>query len=126
MERDGGQDEGGFENEIAVARYVKAIGGDAVEAEALGDVVTVDGKAAAGEGGDAEAGDIGAAAAIGQTLPIALEFFTVGQPVMRSEHWLGALQVSVARQDDVEISIAAADEGPLQGKQPGIDRIERV
>ena len=45
---------------------------------------------------------------------------------MRREHGLGALQVRVAGQDDVEVAVAAVDEGLLQVEQSRVDAVEGV
>ncbi len=50
---DQGQDEDRFEDEVAVARDIQAVGGDPVEAELIGHEVTVDRQAGAGQGGRA-------------------------------------------------------------------------
>ncbi len=73
----------------------------------------------AGQGRRAQRKLIGAAAAVGQPIAVALELFAIGQPVVRGEHRLGPLQVRVAGQNDAGVALAAADERPLQVERAG-------
>ena len=57
----------------------------------------------------AERQDVGAPAAVGEALAVALELLVVGEEVVREEHGLGALQVRVARHHDL---------GVLRGRAP--------
>ena len=79
------QGEGELQDEIAVAGGVEAVGGDGVEAQPPGDVVAIDRQAGSGQGRRAEAEDVGPPAAVGQPEPVALEFFAIGQPVVRRQ-----------------------------------------
>ena len=72
-----------LQREVAVAGGVEAVGGDALEAELLGDHVAVDGDRRAGERRGAERQLVHAAAAIGEPLAVALELFAVGEPIVR-------------------------------------------
>ena len=121
-----GQGEREFDGEVAVARRIEAVGDDALEAQRRGDVAAVDGDRRAGQRGRAERQLIHAAAAIGQPLAVALEFFGVGQPVVGGQHRLGPLQVRVARQDHAGVAVAAADERPLHVGEQAVGAVDRV
>src|SRR5437879_5578943 len=43
---------------------------------------------------------------------------------MGREHWLGSLQVSVARQNATGVLLRAADECPLQLDEPSVDLLD--
>ena len=66
------------------------------------------------------------AAAVGQPLPVALEFLAIGQPIVGGQHRLGPLHVGVAGQDHVGVGVATAHERPLQGQPAGVDLVDRL
>jgi hypothetical protein len=112
--------------EVAIARDVEAVGGDAGKSQVLGRLAAVDRQGGAGECGCAQGGDVDPLAAIGEAVAITLQLFAVGEPVVRGDDGLSALQMRVAWQDDVEIGGAPADEGGLQLAQQDIDAIDGV
>ena len=120
------QDERRFEGEIAVARRVQAVGRHAVEAEGLGHVLAVDRQGRAGQGRRAQRQDVEPLPAIGQSVAVAGELLDEGQEVMRGQDRLGPLQVGVAGQDQAGMAVGRADEGFLQGHEPGVDPVDRV
>ena len=120
------QAEDELQHEVAIADGVDAVGRHFIEAQPPGDILAVDRQARAGQRGRPERQTIGPPAAIGQSLPVALELFAVGQPIVRGQHRLGTLHMGIARQDDLGIAFAPADQRPLHIPQPRANYVNRL
>src|ERR1043165_3707307 len=75
---------------------------------------TVERKGRAGDRAAAEGTDICSLEAIGQTSVISVEHLNISQQVMSEIDRLRALQVRVARDNNIDISPGQFSEGPLQ------------
>ncbi|MEY3459336.1 MAG: hypothetical protein RL215_2493 [Planctomycetota bacterium] len=108
-----------FNEVIAVAGDVEAIGGDRVESEEFRGEVAINWQRGSGERGGTERADIDSCAAVGEPFTVALEFLDIGEPVMSGHHGLCALQMRVAGHEYVGVGRAAIKECELDiGEQP--------
>ena len=106
--------EGQFADEVAVARAVEAVGRHGREAEGVFHVVAVDRQGRAGERPRAEGQHVGAAAAVGEPLAVALEFLAPGEQLVRRQQRLRAAHVGVAGNDQPLLADGEAEERPLE------------
>ena len=110
MHREDAEGGEGFEGEVAVAHGVEAVATGAGEAHVFGEQFTVDGVGTACEGAAAEGGDVEAGAGVGEAGVIACEHLVVGEGPVGEEDGLGALEVGVAGEDDVDVLLSEGDE----------------
>src|SRR5688572_17893464 len=117
-ERGGGAE---FDSEVAIANRVHGILRNAGfilfvdEAEELRDEFTIERDGGAGDGAAAERADVGAIEAIFHAAAVALEHFAIGEEVMGEEDGLGALQMRVAGNDDVDVVLSEIEKSILKG-----------
>ena len=74
-----------FDDEVAVAGDIEAVGRDAVESQSPGHVVTVDRQRRAGQRRGAEAALVRPPTTVAQPVAVPLKFFAVGQPEVRGQ-----------------------------------------
>ena len=104
--------EGQFADKVTVARTIEAVGRHGREAERVFHMVTVDRQGRAGERPRAERQHVGAFAAVGQPLTVALEFLAPGEQLMRCQHRLRPPHVGVAGNDQPLLADGEAKERP--------------
>lgn len=86
----------------------------------------IDRQTGPGDGGSAEGADVDSSAAVGQSSAVPFEFLDVGEPVMRGQDRLGALEMRVGGDDNTRIAIAAAEKRSLQIDKQLVDSIDGV
>ena len=124
VRRDHRQAENELQKEVAVARNIEAVPGDAVEPELLPHTFAVDRQRRSGERGRTEWQDIHPFAAVGEPLAIPLELLRVGQEIVRRQHRLRPLQVRVPRQNHIAFAFGRTDECHLQFPQRAVDLVD--
>ena len=105
---------------VTVGHRVHGVGADRVETELPRDVGAIDGVGDAGQGAAAERQDVDAAQAIAQAVRVAVEHLEVGEQVVREQHRLRALQVSVAGHDGVGVLAGEREERGLHVADAGL------
>src|SRR5262249_35049202 len=84
------------------------------------------GERRAGEGGGAKRQDVDALAAVGEAFAVALVLLDVGEEVVGGEDRLCPLEVRVAGQDDVAVSLGGVEQRRLQVEQKTVHPIDGV
>ncbi len=99
---------------VAVANGVEAVRVDVLEVELLLHELAVDWEGRAGERAGAKRHDVRALVDALKAGEVAREHPEVREQVMREQDWLCALQMRVARHDDVAVLLRRLDERALQ------------
>ena len=99
---------------VAVADGVEAVRVDVLEVELLLHELAVDREGRAGEGAGAERHDVRALVDALEAGEVTREHAEVGEQVMREQDRLCALQMRVARHDDIAVLLRRLDERALQ------------
>jgi len=66
------------------------------------------------DGAGTERQDVGPLCAVGEPLMVAFQHFDVGEKMMGEQHWLGALQMRVTGNDDVNVARSPGLQRQLQ------------
>ena len=117
---------GQLADEVAVAGAVEAVGRHPGKAERCRHCLAIDRQARAGQRPRAEREDVGANAAVGQSLPVALKFLTPRQQLVGRQHRLGSPHVGVAGDDESLLPFGQREKCPLEFLKRSVDAIDRA
>ena len=109
---------------VPIGNGVHRVGGHAVEAELLGDRVTVQVDGGSSEGTRAEGADVESFATVAEARLVAFEHFDVGQEMVAHGDWLSTLQVGVARDDGVGMGVRLGEECLLEARHEFEERVD--
>ena len=126
MQADQREDKNRLDREIPIAADIDAVASHGIETEQFGRVMPIDWQAGTGNSGSAEGADVDSSSTVGHASSVPFEFLDVGEPVMRGQDRLGALEMRVGWNDDTRIAIAAAEERALQFDEQLVDSIDGV
>src|SRR5207253_8233247 len=104
-------------HEVAITNRVKAVARDAVKTEHPCDSIAIDGVRRSRERRRAQRQDVHALAGIHETFSIAGQHFEVRQTPMSEQNRLGALQMSVTRNDRLAIRFRQSEQSFLGALQ---------